>query len=664
MNLLDLYEQREPYQLAIDKLEGRRIDDLNTKMSELLARAKEPAYKKDPKALAALKREFDKIKAERDSYYKINLDEVDPTKTQSPAKGLLKGKDLVTPQQRVAGATPSKPGVMGAVKDVVGGIKRFVKGEPDQGPTFEQQEGLSPRALGVANFQRIAKANAGFQPTVNLEFIRPEENFKLDQRGLDLISDYYDGLADDQAKNYFIYRVLPSGDETLKVLKQLGWTPSTPVQQELPNIPTQGELPLSERQNQKKKSDDLAAGDIKVARELQKIRAQYPAARSDIEALARAEIDSSERSQQQIGNIRSANTKQDELLKQIMDLDRAQSREISNIDNENDSLEQQLNRVQSLNDKLAQSLAQMPGAKSSRPSARTTATTGAIDLIPGAPADKGASAPATTDTEPKKTPGTSPAMAAMAQQIQGLSKPAPTIRPAPGLKSANDAIEQEKVAEHGGGIGPRQHWQDLMRNESWSDKYGGVTRPPTPYGVYIDGRQWKVFPTDDHARAVAEKVRANLKRQGRNQTVTIGPSQEWLKGNDIKEAKEIASKEDFIRERDRLLRMISQETNPANKQILKSSIRQLENRAENEGWISIQNRMVREQSSTSSEAAERAILNRIMVAHTDLLKQYGPQKVMQAAEEVAYNVGDLDEIGTSDVSGWVRQVEQILGARP
>ena len=136
---------------------------------------------------------------------------------------------------------------MGAVKDVVGGIKRFVKGEPDSGPTYEDQATVNPRALGVANFQRLVKANMGNIPTVNFEFIRPEENFKLDQRGLDLVSDYYDGLANDQAKNYFIYRVLPSGDETLKVLKQLGWTPAQPVQQELPGMPVQGELPLSEK---------------------------------------------------------------------------------------------------------------------------------------------------------------------------------------------------------------------------------------------------------------------------------------------------------------------------------------------------------------------------------------------------------------------------------
>ena len=68
-----------------------------------------------------------------------------------------------------------------------------------------------------------------------------------------------------------------------------------------------------------------------------------------------------------------------------------------------------------------------------------------------------------------------------------------------------------------------------------------------------------------------------------------------------------------------------------------------------------------EESTTSTDAVERAILNRIMVAHTDLLMKFGPDKVMQAAEEVAYNVGDIYEIGTSDVNAYVDQVRQILG---
>jgi hypothetical protein len=73
------------------------------------------------------------------------------------------------------------------------------------------------------------------------------------------------------------------------------------------------------------------------------------------------------------------------------------------------------------------------------------------------------------------------------------------------------------------------------------------------------------------------------------------------------------------------------------------------------------NRNIDEESSTSSEAVEIALIRRVLVAHTDLIMNFGLDKVTQAIEEVAYNVGDVDEIGTSDVSGWIHQVKQILG---
>jgi hypothetical protein len=76
------------------------------------------------------------------------------------------------------------------------------------------------------------------------------------------------------------------------------------------------------------------------------------------------------------------------------------------------------------------------------------------------------------------------------------------------------------------------------------------------------------------------------------------------------------------------------------------------------------NRAVRKLTTEEAEESspvEQAIIRRIMVAHTDLLMKFGPDKVMQAAEEVAYNIGDVDEIGTSDVSAYVNQVRQILG---
>jgi hypothetical protein len=57
---------------------------------------------------------------------------------------------------------------------------------------------------------------------------------------------------------------------------------------------------------------------------------------------------------------------------------------------------------------------------------------------------------------------------------------------------------------------------------------------------------------------------------------------------------------------------------------------------------------------------ERAILRRIMNSHLELLKQYGPAAVMAAARDVAEMIGDVEEIGSSDVSAYVKRVVQSL----
>lgn len=58
-----------------------------------------------------------------------------------------------------------------------------------------------------------------------------------------------------------------------------------------------------------------------------------------------------------------------------------------------------------------------------------------------------------------------------------------------------------------------------------------------------------------------------------------------------------------------------------------------------------------------------AITRRILMQRTDLLAKYGPEKVSQAIGDVADFVGDVDEIGSSDVSGWVKQIERELGSQ-
>lgn len=69
-----------------------------------------------------------------------------------------------------------------------------------------------------------------------------------------------------------------------------------------------------------------------------------------------------------------------------------------------------------------------------------------------------------------------------------------------------------------------------------------------------------------------------------------------------------------------------------------------------------------------AEAAEgndspvvRAVTARILHSRLDLLQKYGPEKIMAAIDDVAEWVGDVDEIGTSDVSAWVKDVERSLG---
>ena len=60
--------------------------------------------------------------------------------------------------------------------------------------------------------------------------------------------------------------------------------------------------------------------------------------------------------------------------------------------------------------------------------------------------------------------------------------------------------------------------------------------------------------------------------------------------------------------------------------------------------------------ATSNEAVTNAIINRIIGSHVSLLGKYGPEAVTSAAEDVAYHVGEVEEIGSSDVSAWVREV--------
>lgn len=70
------------------------------------------------------------------------------------------------------------------------------------------------------------------------------------------------------------------------------------------------------------------------------------------------------------------------------------------------------------------------------------------------------------------------------------------------------------------------------------------------------------------------------------------------------------------------------------------------------------------EDNTEPSPVTRAVINRILMQHPSLIATHGPERVMNAVDELADYVGDVDEIGTSDVSGWVRDVIRMLSELP
>jgi hypothetical protein len=86
-----------------------------------------------------------------------------------------------------------------------------------------------------------------------------------------------------------------------------------------------------------------------------------------------------------------------------------------------------------------------------------------------------------------------------------------------------------------------------------------------------------------------------------------------------------------------------------------------------EMWKLIQAKKAADQPSVTEQSQEnnpvaRAVLHRIMMRHPGMLSAHGPEQVMNAVDDLAdrVNIGPDDEIGSSDVSGWVREVERAL----
>jgi hypothetical protein len=72
---------------------------------------------------------------------------------------------------------------------------------------------------------------------------------------------------------------------------------------------------------------------------------------------------------------------------------------------------------------------------------------------------------------------------------------------------------------------------------------------------------------------------------------------------------------------------------------------------------------VKESDSEDSPVA-RAVLHRILMQHPSVVGTHGPEKIMAAVDELASQVGEVEEIGSSDVSNWTRDVIRMLAELP
>lgn len=77
-------------------------------------------------------------------------------------------------------------------------------------------------------------------------------------------------------------------------------------------------------------------------------------------------------------------------------------------------------------------------------------------------------------------------------------------------------------------------------------------------------------------------------------------------------------------------------------------------------WPTGQINLVGLRESKESDAVYGAIIRRIIGAHPSLISSFGVEAVMSAVQDVAEWNSDVEEIGSSDVSAWVRQVFRKL----
>ena len=64
-----------------------------------------------------------------------------------------------------------------------------------------------------------------------------------------------------------------------------------------------------------------------------------------------------------------------------------------------------------------------------------------------------------------------------------------------------------------------------------------------------------------------------------------------------------------------------------------------------------------------SQAVNNSITRRIATQHVELIRCYGLEAVMEEIDDEVSFVGEVEEIGSSDISCWVNNIRKRLASR-
>lgn len=652
MFVLDLFNtkfERELNEGGVDNLEARRIDTLNDRMQELLARAREDNYKNNPAALAALKKQFQQVKDERDSYYKVREAGIPgsvPVEKIPGKEDLLKGKGRSYYESQKKNSEQVDEYIS------MGSDKNFVEAEPYKNyRIYVRKKPFGNTGMYTAHTEIDRKEfmGKGSSQEEAVQAMRDRIDFVLNAQKkvtgsstIDFNVKFATDLLADPRQTFYAKLENINGGPKLVI--------ASPEVASDPELLAAGDFKRSALRNQ--------VDDSGRATPLPGIPLTAKGLRSgDWIANGRYTVgkETSDRDGNRVFDLTyhsTAHTKSDKLRLNQPAFTLGTAREVDEAtvgnnpedldddwyDDEEDQ-ETDLRSGDYVRDQMdgeSGEIFRMQGDPYERrvrildrdgrgwyiePSRLTR-----VDpQDPDVQRYFGKKRVRDMDEMDKSQPS---------QERHGdraLGSKGTTATPVAARKVVKDlamdldqAFAKQKPVKK---KGVAEGWSDAMVSRR-------TGQPRTPYAVYIKGKKWKDFENEDHAQSVANKLRAKFKADGRDpETITIAPA-------DISEEKTRLDPKCWT-----------------GKKIGTPKTKM-------KGGVRVNNcvpaESINEEQDTSG--VERAILNRIMVAHTDLLKQFGPAKVMQAAEEVAYNVGDVDEIGTSDVSAYVAQVKQILGA--